>query len=539
MCFIKVQVFSNVIINPLLDLILELVIFLIFAWIFGILYLAPRLAKTKHLQAFGPMLMIKITKNRKILDRIANRFPARGFGKVSVVIVIISTIMAFVMLIYGAYLSLSVPPSSAPALSLLLPIPGVNPVIPVVYGTIALAISMVIHEIFHGIVARSYGIKVSSVGVLFFIVPMGAFVEPDEEEVQKADPVHRRRLIAAGPGINIVIAIITLVVVAFLLVPAATPTHQGFYVQTVDKATPAGNFVSAGVEITSFGNYTGNQVTMLVFDSQLIPGQLYNLTAYNGKTETVHQLPAGITIDSVVKGTAAENASLKPGMVIVSADGNYVRNDTSFNNFLESKYPGSVITLELKQYNLSGGNLVSSTVYKNVTTTSKYDYYSQYYPSLNKEIYKNQSFLGVTVSYAGMLGSNLSYMQNVISGRGVFFSPVNGILQYIALPFAYLFPVPAALTSLFTVPFYGPLFWGIVDTFYFLFWLDLLLGITNALPFLVFDGGQFFRESLIILSKRRRFAFLKNERTVRTIMNVMSVIVIVLLFWQIIVPRLI
>lgn len=521
-----------------MDYVLELVLVAIFAWIVIILYLAPRLAKTKHLQAFGPMLMIKIVKNRALLDKMAKRFPAKSFGRASVVIVIVSALLAFAMLLYGAYLSLSVPASSAPSLNLLLPLPGLNPVIPVVYGTIALALSMVIHEIFHGIVARSYGIKVNSVGVLFFIVPMGAFVEPDEEEVQKADPVHRRRLIAAGPGINIVIAVITLVLIAFLIVPSATPTHQGFYVQSVGQASPAGSFITPGTEITSFGNYTGNQVTSLLLNSQLTPGQLYNVTIYNGKAETVHQLPAGVTINSVISGTAASSANLTPGMVLISVDGNYIYNDTYFEHFLESKLPGSNISLKIAQYQLVSGVLVPTFSDRNVTTTSKYDFYATHYPSINNVAYKNESFLGITMSYAGVLGSNLSYMQNVISGQQVFTNPLSGGLGYIALPFVYIFPVPAGLASLFTVPFYAPLFWGIVNTVYFLFWLDLLLGMTNALPFSIFDGGQFFRESLIILSRRPSFSFLKEERNMRIIMNIMSLLVVVLLFWQIIVPRL-
>ena len=210
-----------------MNLTLEFVIALIFLWVMLMIILAPKLAKTKHFQAYGPLLLVKIVKNRKILDKFANRFPAILFSRASVIIVFISAVVAIILLVYGAYLALFIPPSSVPSLALEIGLPGLNPAIPIGYGIVALAISVIIHEMFHGIVARKHGIKVSSVGILFLIFPMGAFVEPDESEIQKTDPVHRRRLIAAGPGINIVLGMITFLVLALLLMPAATPIHEG------------------------------------------------------------------------------------------------------------------------------------------------------------------------------------------------------------------------------------------------------------------------------------------------------------------------
>lgn len=516
---------------------LELVILLIFLWVAAIIALAPRLSKTKNFQGYGPFLMVKLVKNRKILDRIANRFPGINFGRISVVIVVISAALALIMLTYGAYLSLFIKPSNAPSLSLLIAFPGINPAIPIGYGTASLIIAVVIHEIFHGIVARKHGIKVKSVGALFFIIPVGAFVEPDEEEVEKADPVHRRRLIASGPGINIVIAIATLVLLAFVLVPAATPTHSGTYVQYVTDGSPAANYISTGQEITSFGNYTGGGLNNLLLTSQLNPGQLYTVSVYNGNSTSYYELPAGVTIDSVTSGTPADTFGLKQGSVILSVNGNPVYNDTVLQNVLDGTAPGSNVTLVTEQYTVASGQLQGSKTTTNLTTMSKYDYYAQNYPSQNNPAFKNESFLGVTLTYAGILGNNLSTLQSILSGKSVFTNPWSGGLAFISLPFLYLYPVPAGLTSLFSVPFSAPLFWFLVNISYWLFWIDFLLGITNALPFLIFDGGQFFRDSLIIASRRERFKFLRDERNLKLLMNVASTVVLILLLWQIIVPR--
>lgn len=518
---------------------LELVIFLIFLWIMAMLYLAPKLSKTKNFQTYGPFLMLKFVKNRGVLDRVAKRFPGTIFGKVSVVIVILSAILALVMLGYGAFLSLYIRPSNAPSLNLLIAFPGINPAIPVTFGTVALILSVVIHEVFHGIVARKHGIKVSSVGVLFFILPIGAFVEPDEKEVQEADPVKRRRLIAAGPGINIVIALITLVVVAFLLVPSITPTHEGFYVQSVSGDSPASHFIQSGSEIVSFGNYTGNQVNNLQYYSQLTPGNLYGVSVYNGKSISTYDIPAGLVIDSLLSGTPAYNSSLSPGLVLVSLDGNLIYNYNSFQDYMDKVQPATTVHLVLDQFTVSSGTLSSSQVHVNITTMSKYDYYAQNYPSENNVSYKNQSFLGVTTTYAGFLGYNLSEVKSLLSGQTVFTQPWSGGLAFISLPFVYLYPVPSSLAAMFTVPFAPTIFWGTLNMVYWLFWIDFLLGITNALPFLIFDGGQFFRDSLIILSRRNAFRFLREEKNVRALMNIASMIVLVLLMWQVVVPRIV
>ncbi len=516
---------------------LELVILLIFLWVAAILVLSPRLSKTKNFQGYGPFLMIKFVKNRKILDRIAKRFPGIIFGKISVVIVVISAALALFMLGYGAYLSLFITPSNAPSLNLLIAFPGLNPAIPIGYGTASLILAVVIHEIFHGIVARKHGIKVKSVGALFFIIPVGAFVEPDEEEVEKADPVHRRRLIASGPGINIVIAVITLVLLAFVLVPAAHPTHNGAYVQYTTDGSPAASYISPGQEVIAFGNYTGGSISTLALTSQLNPGQLYNVSVYNGNTTSVYLLPAGVTIDTITPGTPADTYGLQQGSIILSINGNTVYNDTTLADLLDKTAPGTNVTLVTEQFTVVSGSLHGVKNTTILPTMSKYDYYAQNYPNQNNPAYKNESFLGVTIVYAGILGNNMTALQSLISGQSVFTDPWSGGLGFIALPFIYLYPVPAGLASLFTVPFSAPLFWGLVNIVYWLFWIDFLLGITNALPFLIFDGGQFFRDSLIILSRRERFKFLREERNLKMLMSIASTVVLILLLWQVIVPR--
>ncbi len=522
-----------------MNLTLEFVIALIFLWVMLMIILAPKLAKTKHFQAYGPLLLVKIVKNRKILDKFANRFPAILFSRASVIIVFISAVVAIILLVYGAYLALFIPPSSVPSLALEIGLPGLNPAIPIGYGIVALAISVIIHEMFHGIVARKHGIKVSSVGILFLIFPMGAFVEPDESEIQKTDPVHRRRLIAAGPGINIVLGMITFLVLALLLMPAATPIHEGTYIQDITLGSPVANHVSPGSELISFGQYSGNAVNNLILSSQLTPGKLYNATFFNGKTTSTYSIPAGLVINSVTPGTPANNSSLAAGQTIVSLDGNPIYNDTTLADLLDATVPGTTVNLVVENFTINSGTPQISLISKNITTMSKYAYYQAYDPAANSAVYKNQSFVGITISYGGMLGYNLSGLQQTLSGRSVFSNPWYGGLGFITLPFLYLYPISGGLASMFTAPFYAPVFWGAVNLVYWLFWFNFLLGVTNALPILIFDGAQFFRDTLLIAGRRERFKYLRSEKNVSRILNVSSAILIALLLWEIIVPRII
>jgi membrane-associated protease RseP (regulator of RpoE activity) len=97
----------------------------------------------------------------------------------------------------------------------MLVIPGVT--IPFWYGIIGLITVLVVHEFAHGILARSENVAIKSMGaILVTIIPIGAFVEPDEEELKAKDRMPRMRVYAAGSFANILLAIFAgLALIAF------------------------------------------------------------------------------------------------------------------------------------------------------------------------------------------------------------------------------------------------------------------------------------------------------------------------------------
>lgn len=513
--------------------ILIIILLVVIIWVALIYYFAPFLKKTRNFAPYGPALMIKLTKNRGILDRVSNRFPGKAFSRLSVVLVFASAVIALVMLAYGIYLGLGELRSgvSSPGVPLteLIGLPGINPVIPIGFGTAALVFSVVIHEVFHGIVARKHGLKVKSVGALFFIIPIGAFVEPDETEITNSDPVIRRRIVAAGPGINVIIAIVSLALLIFLLAPTVHPISPGGYVeQSSMHQIP----ISTGSEIINLGNYSGNAVNSIISHSTLTPGVFYN-SSYLVKGNLKHtQIAAGIMIVSTLEGFPAFN-NLSTDAIISAVDGRIIYNETELNNVLNNVTPGKNVSItEVLIQNYQSHSVLSKNV--TIPTVSKSLYYAKYDPAANKPNYKNESFIGITVEYAGLGIVPIQNISSVITGSVVLSNPPSNFLGFLGLPFSGLSPVPSYLAALFSVPFSPLIFWGIVNSLYWLFWLNFLLGITNALPFVVLDGGQFFRDTLLIGEKRKSLSFLKSDKVKNAIGLFLNLLVFVLLFGSVI-----
>jgi membrane-associated protease RseP (regulator of RpoE activity) len=94
------------------------------------------------------------------------------------------------------------------------PLPGIAPIIPGVeiegsplsfpfHAIVGLVVLLVVHELAHGILARIEKIKVKSLGILTSgIFPIGAFAEPDEKQLKKAEIQKRLKVYAAGSMSN-------------------------------------------------------------------------------------------------------------------------------------------------------------------------------------------------------------------------------------------------------------------------------------------------------------------------------------------------
>jgi membrane-associated protease RseP (regulator of RpoE activity) len=124
-------------------------------------------------------------------------------------------------------------------------IPVLNPFFPVTYGLIALIITLVIHEAGHGIVARVHNIRVESTGILLFLgIPVGAFVNIEQELLEKASMKQKSAILTAGALNNMILAAISLITLYFVistLTPIATSgeSKTGVVVMSVNDGSLA------------------------------------------------------------------------------------------------------------------------------------------------------------------------------------------------------------------------------------------------------------------------------------------------------------
>ena len=179
-------------------------------------------------------LMWRTDWGKDFIEKISQNKPFwRRVGDVWVVTVFVIMILMFSLLLWQATLAWQIPKTSAVSPKMMIGLPGVNPVIPLWYGILALVIAMVIHEFSHGILSRVANVKVKALGLLLFIFPVGAFVEPDEEEMKAMKKWERMRLYAAGPGSNMVIALIFSFLFSSVMVASLAPAEDGLLLYSV------------------------------------------------------------------------------------------------------------------------------------------------------------------------------------------------------------------------------------------------------------------------------------------------------------------
>jgi membrane-associated protease RseP (regulator of RpoE activity) len=190
-----------------------------------------------------PILTVRTKRFSFIFDKIG---VLRGARYVSWLFLALVPLVAGIALylIIGSLISLANNPAVGQIIKemgpgVILMIPGINPVLPIVYGWIAIVISIALHEGAHGIVAINNGFNVKSSGLLFFlIIPIGAFVDVDEEQLKKAKPMPSLKVMAAGVGGNILVGAACLLCL-IVLVGSLTPIISGVYVNDVTNGMPA------------------------------------------------------------------------------------------------------------------------------------------------------------------------------------------------------------------------------------------------------------------------------------------------------------
>ncbi|MFQ5908163.1 MAG: site-2 protease family protein [Thermoplasmata archaeon] len=434
------------------------IVFLAFAgWILGMYLLQRRgLLDRVGLTLMGPFLMAKTKRGRAFIERIAQWRGWNFVGRAFVILVAVTMVGMTALLIWTSTLVANIPAEAAPPPQVLLGLPGINPFIPLTYGIFALAVAIIVHEFSHGILARWWKVKIKALGILLFIVPIGAFVEPDEDEMQALDQKKRGTIFAAGPGSNVVLAIVLAVIFSL------------------------------------------------------------------GMMSAVQARAPGMGITSIVGESPAETEGLAVGMIITHLDGIAIQDAAHFTELLGQTTAGQTVPVTLFQSD--------ATDTRQVTLGDRFDF-------TGLEADRGKGFLGV-----GTISTNPDIFNPFISSQrlgvgGAFF-------LFLLFPFNGLMPIQPPLTDFYAVTgvwaiFPASAFFILANTIYWLFWINLMLGMTNALPAVPLDGGYLFRDWADAGIKRVRRGMKAEDRArvARNLSYFAALFILALILWQLIGPR--
>ena len=183
------------------------IIYVLIAWV-----VILGVAKALKLERYGFELKSYslVYKNRQVqsvLTKILGR-TRRGIR----VFADVSVIAGFIMMGFAFWFLLSnvskffVEPSEFSELTVLIPGVTLTSSASIVNFLLSIPIVLVIHEGAHGIVATLEKIKIKTGGFAIFIAMFAGFVEPDEEEFNKAKKISKLRVIGAGATSNVIFA---------------------------------------------------------------------------------------------------------------------------------------------------------------------------------------------------------------------------------------------------------------------------------------------------------------------------------------------
>jgi len=417
-----------------------------------------------NISLYGPALLLRTKKGRNFLNKIASKQRFwKAYGSFGVVFCFIVMIFMVVIFVWQAWMLIGLDLTPAqkanmPGPEFALILPGINPILPleyIGYVILALAVAIVVHEFSHGILVFAGKLKVKSLGILYLIVPIGAFCEPDEEELKKTETAKRMRVFAAGPLSNFVVAFVVLLLFSFVFLSSVQPL-------------------------------------------------------------------GGAEVLSPFEDTPAEEINIPNGARIISFNDEDIKNIAGFSDAIEKTEPKQTVNIT---YVIKG-----ETIKKNVELMSEYDFYSRYIDSEINESYKNESFLGISFSpqEAFTLSLQNPFLYDFPAGFLNSFSlpilcAINGY-NPIASPFKENYEITGPLDALPT-----NVFWVIVNALYWIFWLNLLVGLFNVLPMIPLDGGFLFNDALRSSVKRVR-KDMSDERLNKIVKNVSLVISLTILF---------
>ncbi|MGF3554597.1 MAG: site-2 protease family protein [Thermoplasmatota archaeon] len=446
-------------------------IILVYALIVYILY-KKEVFKKYNLSFYGPALLLRTKRGINLLKKIASKKKFwKKYGNFGIVFCFIIMVIMVIVLIWQAWTVIGFTPAqkkAMPGFEIALILPGINPILPleyIGYIIVALIVAVIAHEFSHGILTFVGNLKVKSLGILYLIIPIGAFCEPDEEELKKTETGKRMRVYAAGPLSNFSVALIAILLFSFIFMSAVQPQAEGIGVLEVYKNSPADEIgIKTGAIITELNGTNFSDIK--TFEQR-----------YNKYIEILNNTKANETVSI-----------------------SYVYNHVYYS--------------------------------KTIKLTDRYNYFPV-------ESNKGKGFTGV-YSLIGVK-ENLNILKNPFFEKFPY-----GFLFFYVIPLTGYFegynPIVSPFTESYVIT--GPiavfppiLFWIIVNTLYWIFWLNLAVGLFNVLPMIPLDGGFLFNDVMHSLVKKLKMNASEETRNkiVKNISFTISMIILIAIIFPFII----
>ena len=250
-----------------LDFITEnAIIYVLVAWVL-ILAVSKALRLQNHGFEIKPYSIVyKNAQVQTVLTKMLSR-TKRGIR----IFADVSVIAGFLMMGFAFWFLLSniskffVEPTEFAEVTVLIPGVTMTSSSSIINFLLSIPIVLIMHEGAHGIVDKKKKIKIKTGGFAIFIAMFAGFVEPDEEEFDKAKKISKLRVIGAGATSNVIFA--------------------------------------------------------LVLGAILLTNPLFALVLPEPLLSTFYTAPDGVLVLSLIEGSGAEKAGLLPNDIITGING--------------------------------------------------------------------------------------------------------------------------------------------------------------------------------------------------------------------------
>jgi membrane-associated protease RseP (regulator of RpoE activity) len=179
-------------------------------------------------------LMFRTKRFNDIMVKTASRHPSfwKMYGNLGIIASVPLISLAVYTLAMNLYHFVYVPDSASPVIPV---VPGVTISLTYVpYILLAFGIAVTLHEGAHGTTASAEKIGLKSSGIIIAPVTFGGFVEPDEEQFEKANVMSKLRVLTSGSLTNLLAGLLTV-----LLLLALFSSQAGVLITAIQPNGPA------------------------------------------------------------------------------------------------------------------------------------------------------------------------------------------------------------------------------------------------------------------------------------------------------------